>query len=183
MTETHDHSSLPSTILNFLSRLREEPERDDGQSLASPERWPPALTRCPSSPSWLSAGQQFRVYTKNCRSPRHLTSLAFGASRQMPVYCDEHHEAELERLSARRGRMETEQTRTGSRGRSHRLQISGSLTPCRRRPGSWTGRVSYTQNRSDWTKILLEFINRSDSDSEAVRKLIAGQTQTRGLVE
>ena len=101
--------------------------------------------------------------------------LSLAPSRQMPVYCDEHHEAELECLSARRGRMETGQTRTGSRGRSHRLQISGSLTPCRRRPGSWTGRVSYTENRSDWTKILLEFINRSDLDSEAVRKLIAGR--------
>ena len=84
MTETHDHSSLPSTILNFLSRLREEPERDDGQSLASPGSWPPALTRCPSSPSWLSAGKQFRVYTKNCRSPRHLTSLALGQVAKCP---------------------------------------------------------------------------------------------------
>ena len=60
----------------------------------------------------------------------------------MPVLRDEYRGAQdFDRLSTVRGKMETGQQHRGSSGLVHLLQISGLVTPCRRRARGWTGRV------------------------------------------
>ena len=52
----------------------------DGQSLATPGRWPPAQRRYPSNPEWLL----FRSFVGTCGSPEFLMRLALGRVDSSP---------------------------------------------------------------------------------------------------
>ena len=56
----------------------------DGQSLASPGRWPPAQRRCPSNPEWLLVASLFRSFVDTYGSPELLMRLALGRVDSSP---------------------------------------------------------------------------------------------------
>ena len=108
-----------SRVLNYLARLREEPESEadtspdegappkctgwrgngapmlvgvgytsrefcDGQSLASPGRWPVQQRRYPGSPQWKEVADLFMNYAERNGSAALLLSLAVGRVEQCP---------------------------------------------------------------------------------------------------
>ena len=108
-----------AAVLNFMARLREEPEEDsdstadegvpgkrsghcgvgepmavglgytsreycDGQSLASPGRWPPGSRNYPSSPDWVSVASQYQKFAECYGTEQLLVSLALGKIKESP---------------------------------------------------------------------------------------------------
>ena len=108
-----------SQVLNYMSRLREEPESEDessadegvppkgsgwcgrgepmvvgvgyvsrelcdGQTLASPGRWPVAQRRYPESTLWLTLAGKFMDYAHRFGTPELLMKLALGRVESCP---------------------------------------------------------------------------------------------------
>ena len=108
-----------AAVLNFMARLREEPEDDsdstadegvpgkrsghcgdgepmavglgytsreycDGQSLASPGRWPPGSRNYPSRPDWVSVAKRYQKFTEHYGTEQLLVSLALGKVKESP---------------------------------------------------------------------------------------------------
>ena len=53
----------------------------DGQTLASPGRWPVAQRRYPEDALWLTVSTKFMDYADRYGIPELLMKLAFGTSR------------------------------------------------------------------------------------------------------
>ena len=102
-----------SAQLKYLAALREEPDssegssadeeveasgagwtgtgvgytvRDfcDGQSLASPGRWPPAMRQYPCSDTWTSVSELVRKFSEHCGTTQLLMDLALGRVEKCP---------------------------------------------------------------------------------------------------
>ena len=113
-----------SAVLNYLARLRMEPEPEeessanenvpekgagwkgvgapmtvgagyasreycDGQTLASPGRWPIAQRRYPESALWKETTGPFMGYAHNRETPQLLMELALGRVRECPFNVEE----------------------------------------------------------------------------------------------
>ena len=61
----------------------------DGQSLASPGRWPPKARVYPTSPAWLQVAGHFRDFADKFGSSGLLVKLALGKVKEMPFDANE----------------------------------------------------------------------------------------------
>ena len=65
-----------------------ERELCDGQTLASPGRWPPSRRRYPSSPAWESVSHLVLDFARTTGAPALLTQLAPGRVQSTPYSAD-----------------------------------------------------------------------------------------------
>ena len=153
--ENPDCEPPSSDVLNYLARLRSEPEPNDessadelapeqgagwrgtgqpmsvgegyvarevcdGQSLASPGRWPVAQRRYPQSELWTEISNLFMEFADRHGPPRLLMELALGQVKACPFQAEDIRALKQETTAAMsRGGIEIVRTAEDRKDHSH----------------------------------------------------------------